>query len=173
MMSKRATLLAAVLLTSLAFSGCAEVKRDALPLPKGSVPMVIDPGSDTYENAGDDIIEITDKPSPEASTDTGGSKTNSSYEKDLCTRVGDNAIEFSKVAAEESGEAYIARLVDFDLIADNRATAAVPPVGEVSVVIECRVQIELSTGDRGSLTIYELLDSDGQTRIRWDDYQPE
>lgn len=172
MMFKRASLFAAVLLASLLFSGCSEAKRDALPVPKGTVPMVIDPGSDTYENTSDEMAEIKDEPTPSTSQSS-APKPAASVAKDLCTRVGENAIEFSKIAAEESGSAFIARLLDFELVADNRDTVTLPAVDEVAVVIECRVEIELSTGDRGSVTIYELLDSDGQTRVRWDDYQPE
>ncbi len=173
MMSKRIGVVSVVLLTVLTFAGCSEVKRDALPVPKGSVPMVIDPGSDSYKNTGEDMAEIKDKPKPSASSTSKPETFDPFLEKDLCTRVGDNVIEFSKISAQDSDSAYISRILDFELTADNRDTYSIPDEGEVSVVIECRVQIELSTGDIGSVSIYELVDGEGLTRVRWDDYAPE
>lgn len=172
MISRIVLSVSALLVATLVLTGCSAAKRDALPLPKGSVPMVIDPGSDSYEDTSEEMAEIKKEPKPTPSQ-AEKEPTNLSLEKDLCTRVGDNVIEFSKVAAGDSSSAYISRILDFDLITDNRETVSIPVEEEVAVVIECRVQVELSTGDVGSVSIYELIDNAGETRVRWDSYVPE
>lgn len=172
-MSKKSTTVAIALSVALLLVGCAEVRNDVLPVPKEKIPIVIDPGSDTYEDTTDEMVAISAEPSPRNSEAKSKNSKNPVLAKDLCTRVGENAIQFSKISSQDSGAPYIARLLDFELIADNRETAKLPAGKELSVVIECRVQIELSTGDRGSVTIYELLDSQGQSRVRWDEYTPE
>ncbi len=179
MMFKKATAVLALFLSTALFQGCTPAAQDALPRPQGTVPMVIDPGSHTYTDSTDEMAEITDSPSPSASQSSGdgagsGSGSgNANLAKDLCMRVGDMAIEYSKISAEDTDAPYIAKVLEFDLISDNRSSVVAPDEGEVSVVIECRVLVELSTGDKGSVTIYELLDSDGMSRVRWDDYIPE
>jgi hypothetical protein len=32
--------------------------------------------------------------------------------------------------------------------------------------------VAISNGERGTVNIYELLDSDGKLRVRWDNYTP-
>lgn len=135
--------------------------------------MVINPGSDTYEETTDSMAEIVKDPTSQESPKPSTNGQNPNLAKDLCTKVGENAIEFSTIASQDTGAPFIARLLDFNLVKDNRKSVKKPTGDSVSVVIECRVQVELSTGDRGSVTIYELLDSKGQTRVRWDDYAPE
>jgi hypothetical protein len=170
---KKSSILAISLCFAALLTSCSAASQDNLPKPKDKIPIVINPGSDTYEETTDEMVSIDKEAISIESPSPREENQNSSLAKDLCTRVGENAIEFSKIASQDSGSPYIARLLEFELVEDNRRTAKKPSGDTVIVVIECRVQIEISTGDRGSVTIYELLDSKGQTRVRWDDYAPE
>jgi hypothetical protein len=137
--------------------------------------MVIDPGADTYEDTSDSITPLPSaSPSESSERERPPAESgNSQLAKDLCERVAAMAIEFSKVSSESSGAPYIAELLDWELVADNRATAVASVPDDVAVVIECFATVSLSTGDKGTVTLYELLDSKGQTRVRWDNYTPQ
>jgi hypothetical protein len=92
---------------ALALSGCSSAPVDRLPRPSGSAPVVIDPGSDLYSDASDAMAELDTSLSGDDSQ-SNSQESSSALDKDLCDRVGDRAIEFSKIAAEETGAVYIA-----------------------------------------------------------------
>lgn len=169
------------LILCLMLTGCAKSAVDDLPRPRGSAPVVIAPESEIY--ASEEMSEIQktgDSTAPESAASAaqtnifeGKKPTKADLTKDLCDRVVKNAIEFSKLAAQETGAPYIARMLEAKLISDNRDTAVAPKnEGESVVVIECFATIALSTNDKGTVTIYELLDSANQSRVRWDNYKP-
>jgi len=170
-MRLRRTLRALALVAALlSVQGCSPVPQDRLPTPRGSVPVEINPGEDTYTDATEDMI---------ATEYLGGSEEEDSVassddqlEKDLCDRVGEKAIEYSKIAAEDSTDAWIKRVLEADLIVDNREWIETPTTGELNIMIECFATIELSIGDVGTVTLFELLDSDENLRVRWEDYKP-
>ena len=156
---------------ALALTGCSSVPVDKLPRPSGTAPVVIDPGSDLYSDASNAMsdleasedVEVSESPSDESS---------STLDKDLCDRIGKRAIEFSKIAAEETGAVYIARLLEGKVVVDNRETIGTPKPGTALVRVACFMTVAISNGERGTVNIYELLDSDGKLRVRWDKYTP-
>lgn len=161
---------ASVLLAVVLFlQGCSSPPQDRLPTPRGSVPVEINPGEDTYTNATAEMITSSELANPDQS---GVNSEDEDLAKDLCDRVGTKAIEYSIIAAEESGGAYIARVLEAELVQDNRDSAQRPEEGGLEIRIECRATVELSTGDKGSVTLYELLDSNNQVRVRWENYEP-
>jgi hypothetical protein len=105
-------------------------------------------------------------------TESASEQSDSQLDKDLCDRVGNRAIEYSKIAADETGAVYIARLLEGEIVSDNRETVGYPEPGTARIRIECFMTVALSNGDRGTVTIYELLDGDGNLRVRWDNYAP-
>jgi hypothetical protein len=161
----------AVALATLLLQGCAtDTSFDNLPRPRGTVPVEINPGADTYTEIGADMVSSSNLIGEEA-----GNASNSedaTFAKELCDRVGKRAIEYSAIAAAESGGESIARLLEAELLEDNRKTAVIPAEGELSILISCRVKVELTNGDTGEVTLYELLDSEEQVRVRWEDYVP-
>lgn len=160
-----------VAITCCLTTSCSSYPADNLPKPKGTIPMVIDPGTELFTDTSDKMLPIKPVPSSKDVKNSTQAKQET-LTKDLCDRVGKSAIQYSKLAAEESGAPYIARILTAKLTADNRESVTSPALGEVAVQIECFVTVALSTGDRGTVTIYELLDSDGKTRVRWDNYKP-
>jgi hypothetical protein len=155
----------------LALTGCSSAPVDQLPRPSGTAPIVIDPGSDLYSDASNAMSDL------ESSEDVGVSDSpsdepSSTLDKDLCDRIGKQAIEFSKIAAEETGAVYIDRLLEGKVVVDNRETIGTPKPGTALVRVECFMTVAISNGERGTVNIYELLDSDGKLRVRWDNYTP-
>lgn len=156
---------------ALALTGCSSAPVDQLPRPSGTAPVVIDPGSDLYSDASNAMSDLEPTDVVEGSESPSG-KPSSTLDKDLCDRIGKSAIEFSKIAAEETGAVYIARLLEGKVVVDNRETIGNPKPGTALVRVECFMTITLSNGENGTVNIYELLDSDGMLRVRWDNYAP-
>lgn len=172
-MKQTPALRAAIFLAlTLAIQGCSSYPADRLPRPQGAAPVVIDPGGDQYTDVTESMAPIEQIASPSPSVDK-NEKKQQTLEDDLCNRVGKAAIEYSTIAAEETGEPFIARILKSKLVADNRQTATRPEPGQVEVVIECFVTVALSTGDRGTVSIFELMDSDKKLRVRWQNYKPQ
>lgn len=161
----------AVVLATLLVQGCdTAANLDNLPRPRGTVPVEINPGADTYTEVSAEMVS-----SSELIGEESGEALNSedaAFAKELCDRVGKKAIEYSAIAAAESGGESIARVLEAKLLEDNRKTAITPVEGELSILISCRAVVELSNGDKGEVTLYELLDSEQQVRVRWEDYVP-
>lgn len=156
---------------ALVLTGCSSAPVDRLPRPSGTAPVVIDPGSDLYSDTSGAMVEL-DTALSDDDSQSNSEDSSSALDKDLCDRVGKLAIEYSKIAAEETGAVYIARVLEGKVIVDNRETIGEPKAGTALVRIECLTTIALSNGEPGTLNIYELLDSDGKLRIRWDNYTP-
>lgn len=167
---KTFSVLALVLATGLT-QGCAtDTNLDNLPRPRGTVPVEINPGADTYTEVTAEMVSSSNLIGEESGE--ANSNEDASFAKELCDRVGKKAIEYSAIAAAESGGESIARVLEAELLEDNRKTAVTPAEGELSVLISCRVTVELTNGDKGEVTLYELLDSEEQVRVRWEDYVP-
>ena len=156
---------------ALALTGCSSAPVDQLPRPSGTAPVVIDPGSDLYSDASNAMSDLEPSEAVEGS-EPPSDESSSSLDKDLCDRIGKRAIEFSKIAAEETGAVYIARLLEGKVVVDNRETIGTPKPGTALVRVECFMTVTISNGERGTVNIYELLDSDGKLRVRWDNYTP-
>jgi hypothetical protein len=156
---------------ALALTGFSSVPVDNLPRPSGTAPVVVDPGSDLYSDASNAMSDLEASEDVEVA-DSSSDESSSTLDKDLCDRVGKRAIEFSKIAAEETGAVYIARLLEGKVVVDNRETIGTPKPGTALVRVECFMTVAISNGERGTVNIYELLDSDGKLRVRWDNYTP-
>lgn len=156
---------------SLILAGCSSAPVDQLPRPSGTAPVVIDPGSDLYSDASNAMADLDTSESVDYA-ESPSDQSDPQLDKDLCDRVGDRAIEYSRIAAEETGAVYIARLLEGKIVADNRETVGDPEPGTARIRVECFMTVTLSNGERGTVTIYELLDGDRNLRVRWDNYTP-
>jgi hypothetical protein len=124
---------------------------------------LIDPGADN--NRG---VEESDV----GKINGGGTVVSQALAKDLCNRVGDNVIEYSRINAENQGsDVYVDRLISYKLIEDNRDTVQTPTGDQRNTVIKCHVVAHLANGYRADMDIFELLASDGQSHVRWDNVE--
>lgn len=151
--------LALVLSFALTACGSGQAKDNLPSNGKGQVKN-IDPGADNNQ-------DVTEESTGEI--DGSGSVESQALAKDLCGRVGENVIEYSKISAENQGsEVFVDRIIAFKLIEDNRKTVKTPTGDTRNTVIKCHVTAHLSNGYSAEMDIYELLASDGETRVRWD-----
>jgi hypothetical protein len=154
---------AAAVLTAiaLAVSGCTTTNAiDNLPKSGMGQQKLIDPGADNNR----DVTDTAD-----GEINGGGGSVDQALARDLCNRVGDNVIEYSKISADNQGsDVWIDRLIDYKLLEDNRATVQTPTGEDRNTVIKCHVVAHLSNGYRADMDIYELLASDGESHVRWD-----
>ena len=155
----------AVAITTLV-SGCggAGTSTDDRTVSVTSRPSLGDAGDDLYAGATPSATSSVTRPSPTA-TD---SQSPSLGDDNICEVVGQDMIEYSKLS-EESGKLSITRLIDYELLVDLREDPPTPPADGVVIVISCDAYVEWSNGGKSALTMYFLLDSDGNYRIKWDD----
>jgi hypothetical protein len=146
---------------ALAVTGCTTTNAiDNLPKSGMGQQKLIDPGADNNRSVVDTAT---------GEIHGGGGTVDQALARDLCKRVGDNVIEYSKISADNQGsDVWIDRLIDYKLLEDNRDTVQTPTGEDRSTVIKCHVVAHLSNGYRADMDIYELLASDGQSHVRWD-----
>ena len=145
-------------------------KADVLPTAKPTAVPTVAPTGNTMTQAPAAQVTKPPKDTANTGTDTSAGK-DSAQSKSICGPVGDNVIQATQMASENTGEAYVDSFLSFTLLEDNSATVQVPQNGDRVIVIKCATVAHLSSGFKGGLDIYELLDSDGNYRVRYDNFK--
>ena len=150
--------IAALLVTSCSTSAGGVKQFDA---PNKGTFSPLKPGSDIYASASpsDNGVNATPVYQQELYAKPNGS---------VCQLVGQDVIEYSKYQASSSSTSSIDRIISYKLVLDIRNKVRLPKAGKKVVVVECKARVHWQAAYRSDLTMYLLLDGNGNFRVRWD-----
>jgi len=149
-------------------------------LPRREVP-VIDLNASTYtstmEQANDPLV-IPDAPSNNSNNDQFtegwdrrlqilGERSKPSPET-LCNQVATEMQAFTKELSSDGSTPSMDKVADIRVVADYRSVFPFPNPGEKVVVLQCRAIIQYSVKIEAETDFYLLVDSDSNTRVRWE-----
>jgi len=86
----------------------------------------------------------------------------------LCEEVAVGMQAFSKEIAADGSTPSMEKVADVRFIADYRKIFPFPNPGEKVVVLQCRAVIQYSIKVEADTDFYLLIDSDSNTRVRWE-----
>jgi hypothetical protein len=86
----------------------------------------------------------------------------------LCIEVAADMETYTKELAVDGGTPSMEKIADIRLVADFRRIFPFPNAGEKVVVLQCRAIIEYSIKVEAETDFYLLIDSDSNTRVRWE-----
>jgi hypothetical protein len=86
----------------------------------------------------------------------------------LCEEVAVGMQAFTKELAADGSTPSMEKVADVRLIADYRKIFPFPNPGEKVVVLQCRAVIQYSIKVEADTDFYLLIDSDSNTRVRWE-----
>jgi hypothetical protein len=86
----------------------------------------------------------------------------------LCLQVADEMQAFTKELAADGSTPSMDKIADIRAIADYRKVFPFPQPGEKVVVLQCRAIIQYSVKIEAETDFYLLVDSDSNTRVRWE-----
>jgi hypothetical protein len=86
----------------------------------------------------------------------------------LCIEVAADMETYTKELAIDGGTPSMEKIADIRLVADFRRIFPFPNAGEKVVVLQCRAIIEYSIKVEAETDFYLLIDSDSNTRVRWE-----
>ena len=139
-------------LTVKTYTSTTEQARDPLVIPDQTL---ID-SKDTQQIDGWDrrlkILGERAKPSAES----------------LCIEVASGMQAFTKELAADGSTPSMEKIADIRLVEDFRRIFPFPNAGEKVVVLRCRAIIQYSIKIEAETDFYLLVDSDNNTRVRWE-----
>jgi hypothetical protein len=171
---------AALLLVScVALGACANEAPATMVRPQTIIPPrvlgVDEIGADRYASAvprfsGVEVAPGAPSVSPTSSLQpTAAALQGLAEQGDLdCARVGDMAVEMSALAQQSTGSAAIVSVLDTRLLEDWSASVTVPVEGKVPV-LKCWARVRWSEGSESDVSLWLLLDSSEDLRVRWDE----
>ena len=86
----------------------------------------------------------------------------------LCIEVAAGMETFTKELAADGSTASMEKIADIRVVADYRRIFPFPNAGEKVVVLRCRAIIQYSIKIEAETDFYLLVDSDNNTRVRWE-----
>lgn len=86
----------------------------------------------------------------------------------LCIEVAAGMQSFSKELAADGSSPSMEKIADIRSVADYRRIFPFPNPGEKVVVLQCRAIIQYSIKVEAETDFYLLVDSDNNTRVRWE-----
>jgi hypothetical protein len=86
----------------------------------------------------------------------------------LCVEVAAGMESFTKELAADGSTPSMEKIADIRLVADYRRVFPFPNPGEKVVVLQCRAIIQYSIKIEAETDFYLLIDSDSNTRVRWE-----
>ena len=86
----------------------------------------------------------------------------------LCIEVAAGMETFTKELAADGSTPSMEKIADIRVVADYRRIFPFPNAGEKVVVLQCRAIIQYSIKIEAETDFYLLIDSDSNTRVRWE-----
>lgn len=137
-----------------------------------------DVGADRYADAAPTFAGVDEAPripSTDNATDeqarasgTVGALLQAQGQAINCGYLGELAVEYSELGAQQDGSASIEMILDTRILDDWSGTAVVPTGEEKIPVIRCWARVRWSIGVESDVDLWLLVDSDANVRVRWD-----
>lgn len=174
--------LGAVLVAGLLLCSCATPESMALHRERSIVPPPLlgagDLGDDRYVDAepqfaGVDVAPVIPQPpsrQPSGLWPTTEPDPMARQGRDInCRLIGDMVIQMSRIGQEKDGSAAITTILDTRLIEEWWDSAPSPKAGEKVPVVKCWARVRWSANVDSDVSIWLLIDSDDNMRVRWDE----